>query len=109
VNNTLVRELGKRLLLTIIISFLVNRFLGFDFAYFFAWTLAFLNIPAIMQNNNIKYGLRLLMALLIGIIGTGIIFSVYGRGRPFATYCIVLAAIYITSIVVTYSKNKRTS
>jgi len=108
-DNILVKELGKRLLLTIIISSLVNLFLKFDFAYFFSWTLVFLNIPPIYQNNHLKFGLRVLLSLIPGIIGVGIIFFAYGIGRPLASFCVVLGAIYITSIVVSYTREKGTS
>ena len=78
-NKGIIKSLGIRLVIALMISFYVDRSSSLDFAGIFAWILNFLTVPYLVRNENINIKLRVISAASISIIFFAVIFYFYGN------------------------------
>ncbi|WP_313346359.1 hypothetical protein [Sedimentibacter sp.] len=107
--NNALKESIKFIFISLIVSLIVYKSsnLGVDFfAYIFVYFLSFFILSFWLNNNNIKWGIKILLAVFIGIIGFTTIAYFYGSGKILTRYTIAFCVVYICFIVVNYIKKK---
>jgi hypothetical protein len=99
-NKSILKSLGIRLVIALVISLYVDRSSIFDFPGILAWTLNFLTVPYLVRNESINFKLRIVSAASISIVFFAVIFYFYGNqgtSGPLSNYVRMLFIMYIFS------------
>jgi hypothetical protein len=99
-NKGILKSLGIRLAIALMISFYIDRSSILDFAGIFAWILNFLTVPYLVRNENINLKLRIISAASISIIFFAVIFYFYGNqgtSGALSNYIRMIFVLYIFS------------
>ena len=99
-NKGIIKSLGIRLVIALMISFYVDRSSSLDFAGIFAWILNFLTVAYLVRNENINIKLRIISAASISIIFFAVIFYFYGNqgtSGALSNYIRMIFVLYIFS------------
>lgn len=98
-----VKELRKPLLESFIISFLIFIFFKLKistFFYLFVYFSTVALLPDWLKNNDISWGKKLSLAIVVGAISMATIIYIYGIGRTLYRYIIFFSTMIIFSIII---------
>jgi hypothetical protein len=99
-NKGILKSLGIRLAIALMISFYVDRSSSIDFAGIFAWILNFLTVPFLVRNENIRFRLRIIVAASISILCLTMVIFFYGSqgsSSALSNYIRMIFVLYIFS------------